>query len=131
MNGGVQGQCSGGAWGGTCVCDDPWIGKHCDTDCCGPHGRQTALSDVREAADCSVGNCFCLPETNHTGARCEFAPAYTLSGCAVPEHCGVFARTNRTCDDAPAYQSDVGVSASPALVSSLAIESTGRGFLKL
>ena len=85
--------------------------------------QQTALSDVREAADCSVGNCFCLPETNHTGARCEFAPAYTLSGCAVPEHCGVFARTNRTCDDAPAYQSDVGVSASPALVSSLAIES--------
>ena len=82
---------------------------------------------MREAADCRVGNCFCLPETNHTGARCEFAPAYTLSGCAVPEHCGVFARTNRTCDDAPAYQSDVGVSASLLLVSSLAIESTGRG----
>eukprot|EP01047_Picozoa_sp_COSAG01_P084479 COSAG01_NODE_18148_length_1095_cov_1.882766_2_plen_208_part_01 len=89
---GPKGSCSGGR----CVCNRTAnvIGEFCDMSC-GSHGVSNGSA------------CACLG--NYTGLLCEFAPAYTVSGCSVASHCGTFVRTGSTCSGVPAYQRGGGV----------------------
>ena len=76
--------------GGTCACpaDPNLVGEFCES--CGAHGVSNGT--------------FCACTGDYTGSACEFAPAYTLSGCSVAAQCGTFVRTTAACNGWPVYE---------------------------
>ena len=51
---------------------------------------------------CDDALCVCL--RGYVGDRCEWPPAYTVTGCREPAHCGTFDRTELNCSDVWVYQ---------------------------
>eukprot|EP01045_Picozoa_sp_COSAG04_P022764 COSAG04_NODE_2618_length_3845_cov_7.274693_5_plen_326_part_00 len=70
------------------------------TDNCGDY--ETVGITCVGADSCSAGACDCTDD--HTGSFCQWPPAFNVSGCSDPAHCGIFLRTNSTCNQAPVFQ---------------------------